>query len=174
MKKNRALAIIRVFLILTTVCFFFKTSAFGETIEDYNYSKSKASQFQDAINEFGAVSPEQSATLWAKGVKERNGALQYAVMDKKLKQKFSSNLDENRPSWVTGGSSPWVTSYQIKVNKVDISTYKAEVIFDLATSVGNLGSYPVSLQIVKQGSYWVIQYIGMDEKLRQYLDYPKL
>ncbi|OPZ94999.1 MAG: hypothetical protein BWY74_00123 [Firmicutes bacterium ADurb.Bin419] len=174
MKKKKVIAFIGVFLIFTAaLCFACNIFASGAAKGDCNYSKSKASRFQEAINEFGAISPEQSVNLWAKGVRERNGALQYAVMDEKLKLKFSNYLDKNRPSWVTGGSSPWIETYEIKLNKVDTSTYKVEVIFSLATSAGSLGSYPAYLQIVKQGNYWMIKDIQMDEKLRQYLNYPK-
>ncbi len=175
MKKKKIIAFIGVFLLFTTVlCFACNICASGALTEDCNYSKSKASLFQEAINEFGATFPEQSVNLWAKGVKERNGALQYAVMDEKLKSKFSNYLEKNRPSWVTGGSSPWIETYEIKLNKVDTFTYKAEVVFSLATSAGSLGSYPAYLQIVKQSNYWMIKDIQMDEKLRQYLNYPKL
>lgn len=137
--------------------------AFGQEVNSCNFIKAKADMFQQAIAEFGAISSDDAAFLWAKGVKTRNGALQYAVMDSNLKKIFSENMERDRPSWVTGVSSPWVENFEIvKSEKEDDSTYYITVRFNLATSTGSAGSYDTCLMIVKDGKYWVIENIVGD------------
>jgi len=55
-------------------------------------ANAKAELFQRAIDEFGALTPDDAALLWGKGVKERNGALQYAVMSNELKKLYKEHL----------------------------------------------------------------------------------
>ena len=139
--------------------------AFGQEVNSCNFIKAKADMFQQAIDDFGAISPDEAAFLWAKGVKGRNGALQYAVMDSNLKKAFNDNMEKERPSWVTGVSSPWVEYFEIvKSEKEDDSTYYITVRFDLATSTGSAGSYNTCLLIVKDGKYWVIEKIAGDSQ----------
>lgn len=144
-------------------------------IEKYNYVNAKAKLFKEAVDEFGAISPEQAANLWAKGVQNRNGALQYAVLDNKLKKTYSENMEKERPSWVTGWSSPWVESYDIvKVEKKNANTYSISVKFDMKTSAGSEGSHHAYLLIMKRDSYWVIINITMDDFLKGLTGYDNL
>ena len=69
---------------------------------------------EEALKEFGAISGEEAANLWAKGIMTRNGVLQYSVMSNELQQEFKNHLsDANITSWVTGTSSPWITGYEM-------------------------------------------------------------
>ncbi|MEG1254901.1 hypothetical protein [Clostridium sp.] len=116
---------------------------------------------EEAINEFGASSGQCAVELWAKGIMNRNGVLQYAVMDNRLKGEFKDKLmeDENI-SWVTGVSSPWVTSYEVSdvVNVSDkLKLYKVK--FNLATSNGAEDSAYNTLTVVKNEDKWVISSI---------------
>jgi hypothetical protein len=53
-----------------------------------------------------------AANSWAEGVRTRNGAWQYAVMTPDLKKNsYDGFVSMN---WVTGTSSPWVKSFDVK------------------------------------------------------------
>ncbi|MGI6554550.1 MAG: hypothetical protein ACOX2P_04085 [Bacillota bacterium] len=71
---------------------------------------------------------------WAKGVKTRNGALQYAVMSPELREEYYDELSEG---WCTGVSSPWVDSYEIIERAVEDNTYKYDITFTYTDSTKN-------------------------------------
>ncbi len=94
------------------------------------------------------TTPKEAMEKWAQGVKERNGALQYAVLSPELKEQSFSDYESF--GWVTGTSSPWVEHYEItKETKVGENAWEYEVRFELATSTGPAGS-SVNNVIVKQ------------------------
>lgn len=114
--------------------------------------------FKESINEFGAASPEDAVDIWAKGVKTRNGALQYAVLSKSLKAKMEDSL--NNTSWITGASSPWIDSYKItEYKKINCITYKAIINFHLMTAKLDAGYVNAELTIEKSSKHWVISKI---------------
>lgn len=77
--------------------------------------------------------PYAAAKTWAEGVKARNGALQYAVMSPNLKSEYYSEFAGL--GWVTGVSSPWMESYEIReIYRKDNDTYRFEVIFTYTDS----------------------------------------
>lgn len=68
--------------------------------------------FNDLIIEFENPSDLNSAVeMYAKSVKGRNGAIQFALMNRDNRMSNYSNL--NDLNFVTGVSSPWVDSYEI-------------------------------------------------------------
>ncbi|MDD2422404.1 MAG: copper amine oxidase N-terminal domain-containing protein [Heliobacteriaceae bacterium] len=98
--------------------------------------------------ELAPNTPREAAEKWAKGVKERNGALQYAVLSPELKEQ--SFADYESYGWVTGTSSPWVVRYEItKETKTGEDTWEYEIKFESATSTGPAGS-SVDKAVVKQ------------------------
>jgi len=116
---------------------------------------------EEALKEFGAVSGEEAAKLWAKGMMTRNGVLQYAVMSNELQQEFKNHLsDANNTSWVTGNSSPWITGYEI-VEQIDVSSkvklYKIK--FNLATAEGEENPVYNTLTIMCNDNKWSISSI---------------
>lgn len=120
---------------------------------------------QDAVS---PGSPEEAAEKWAKGVKDRNGALQYALLSPELKEKRRS--DYEGCGWVTGTSSPWVERYEISntaENKDGAWTFLIK--FDLASSTGPAGTY-VNRVIVTQyeQAYYISQIID-DENVTEQL-----
>ena len=124
----------------------------------------KVQLFQSAIGEFGALNANEAAQLWGKGVQERNGALQYAVMSDELKKIYKETLDKNNPTWVTGVSSPWVEKYSIlQSTKISEDAYRITVEFCLATSAGSEGKHPVLLTVIYNGRFWVINQVEGDE-----------
>lgn len=151
----------------------FRLNSSVTDIEKYNYVNAKASLFKEAIDEFGAILPEQAARLWARGVQNRNGALQYAVLGSELKKSYSEKMEKERPSWVTGWSSPWVQNYDVvRIEKRNETTYSITVRFDMKTSAGSEGSHNAYLLIVKAGNYWVIKNASMDDFLKDLTSFP--
>lgn len=75
------------------------------------------------------LTPEEVADTWAKGVKARNGAVQYALMSTDLKRKELSSFEA--ANWVTGTSSPWIESYDmLDKKKVSDDEYEFTVRFN--------------------------------------------
>jgi hypothetical protein len=127
-------------------------------------ANAKAELFQRAIDEFGALTPDDAALLWGKGVKERNGALQYAVMSDELKKLYKEHLDQNYPAWVTGFSSPWVEKVEIIESKrISKGEYEVVMQFSLATSAGSEGKHLAKLSLYNEGQFWVINNVAADE-----------
>ena len=60
---------------------------------------------------FAAETPLEAVETWAEGVKDRNGAVQFAVFSPALQQRARSSYE--RIHWVTGISSPYVSTYSI-------------------------------------------------------------
>ncbi len=114
--------------------------------------------FKNTLDEFGAISAEDAANLWAKGVKNRNGALQYSVLNTTLKLNMERCLQNT--SWVTGVSSPWVEDYKItKVKKVSLVSYEITVKFHMVASKQDFGYITSILFINKKEKYWLIYQI---------------
>lgn len=116
---------------------------------------------EEALKEFGAMSSEEAAKLWAKGMMTRNGVLQYAVMNKELQQDFKDHLsNENNTSWVTGTSSPWITSYEM-IDQVDVSSKVKlhKIKFNLTTAEGNEKPVYNTLTIMYNDNKWAISSI---------------
>lgn len=129
-----------------------------QPINTINMLQGVVTLFKDSINQFGATSPEDAVDIWAKGVKTRNGALQYAVLSKSLKAKMENSL--NNTSWITGASSPWIESYKItEYKKINYITYRAMINFHLMADKLDAGYVNAELTIEKSGKHWVISKI---------------
>lgn len=145
-------------------------------IDEFAMSNAKVELFQKAIDEFGALTPDDAALLWGKGVTERNGALQYAVMSDDLKKIYKEHLDKNYPAWVTGFSSPWVEKYEIIESKrVSKGEYEVIMQFSLATSAGSEGKHLAKLSIFNEGQFWVVNNVAANEVILDLsaLNFPK-
>lgn len=117
---------------------------------------------KEALNEFGATTKEEAVRIYAQGVKQRSGALQYSVMCKKLKDKFEKDLNEAKNyAWVTGYSSPWVTKYDIvKTKEINKDKYLITIEFILNDSTGVFGKNMTDLEAQKQNGFWCISNIN--------------
>lgn len=86
-----------------------------------------------------AQTPKEAADTWARGVKTRNGALQYTVMSPDLRKNYLSDFENW--NWVTGASSPWVDNYEIRSKEEQADGfYVFEIRFNMISSVGSEGS----------------------------------
>lgn len=107
--------------------------------------------------------PVKAADIWAKGLKLRNGALQYAVLSPQLKKSRLSEFEKQ--NWVTGVSSPWIEAYQIiKTKKVNATTFSYDIRFALATSTGTAGSEDFKLTVQQYKKNWYVSQISLVTK----------
>ncbi|MFT9849721.1 DL-endopeptidase inhibitor IseA family protein [Aneurinibacillus sp. REN35] len=107
--------------------------------------------------------PEKAADIWAKGLKLRNGALQYAVLSPQLKKSRLSEFEKQ--NWITGVSSPWIEAYQIiKTKKVNATTFTYDIRFTLATSTGTAGSEDFRLTVQQYKKNWYVSQISLVTK----------
>lgn len=124
----------------------------------------------DAMDRVGVCAPEAAAVVWADGLKSRSGAMQYSVMDSKLKKEYVKQLDQYNPNWVTGMSSPWIESYKItNQTQTGSDQYSIRLSFSTATSGGPAGDYNAALTVVKDGDFWRITKISADVGLHPYM-----
>ncbi|STX40302.1 Uncharacterised protein [Legionella donaldsonii] len=77
-------------------------------------------------------SPDKVAALFAQANKDRNGAVQFMLFSQSLKNKYKDNW----PYWVSGTSSPWITSYKIKKTPKDKKCWQFQITYQWATSSG--------------------------------------
>lgn len=117
--------------------------------------------FEELAEYYDNKTPDQVAEFWAKGVKERNGVFQYAVLNKGLKEQFKKKVEE-RGSWVTGFSSPWVESYEVTKEKVNESTWEYKIVFKAVTSAKDSYNWNATLMIGKENDKWRIIDIKKD------------
>lgn len=134
--------------------------------------RTRSELLMDATAYTGVFTPEQAASVWAKGLEMRSAAMQYTVMTDKLKKEYAEQLDALRSNWVTGESSPSVMSYAFKkVNKTDES--HAEIILQI--KVGSYHDpteyYAARLWLVREEEFWRIDRIAADEGLYYYTLY---
>lgn len=101
-------------------------------------------------------SAEAAVQLWAKAVKERNGAAQYAVFAPELRQQTLAAFEEW--NWVTGLSSPWVDSYEVA--KANNAEAMYTVTFKLKTSTGSAGEGAVQVSVGQANDKWAVS--GLD------------
>ena len=118
----------------------------------------KSKLFREAIDEFGATSKEEAINIYAKGVMNRSGPMQYSVLCNKLKNEFAKAMEEDKNyAWVTGVSSPWVKDYKIlKIKKESSNEYKATVVFFLETSSGTFANDKTILTLKHKNNKWCI------------------
>ena len=90
---------------------------------------------------------QEAALTWAKGVKTRNGALQFAVLSGELRSKKATEY--TNLNWVTGASSPWVSSYKISNQKQVGKAWQFEIQYQLMTSGGSAGTQRDRIQVTQ-------------------------
>lgn len=104
-----------------------------------------------------ALSPQKendAIDSWARGVKTRNGALQFALLSPELQMKMRLEFTSN--NWVTGASSPWVRDYSIVNIGISGNATKYEIRFNLTSSTGKAGEDLVKVTVQHDNSTWFI------------------
>lgn len=123
-----------------------------------------------AVDELGVCTPEAAIQVWAKGMKSRNGAMQYSVMGSDLKRKYLRQLERYNQYWVTGMSSPWIVSYKIASKKQAGNTqYVFLLTFPTATSAGPAKDLHAKVTVKRHDDFWQIARIVADKGLSPYM-----
>ena len=125
----------------------------GEVLRLYKSVEKEESQFDKQITEFcSPSSAEQCVQMYAKAVKERKGALQYALYSEKLRERTKSDFETE--NWVSGVSSPWVDSYDIKAAGKGVYN----IVFHWATSAGKEqdSTSKITVEKIADEEYWQI------------------
>lgn len=124
----------------------------------------------DAMDHVGVCTPQAAIQVWAEGMKSRNGAMQYSVMDEKLKKVYMKQLEQYNQYWVTGVSSPWIESYQITNQKqVRNEQYLFQLSLSTETSTGFAGAYKAQVAVNRNDGFWQITKITADKGLYPYM-----
>lgn len=95
-------------------------------------SESDAARISMLEKALAPDSPDKAAALFAQANKDRNGAVQFMMFSQSLKNKYKDNW----PSWVSGTSSPWITSYKIEKTAKDKNCWQFQITYQWATSSG--------------------------------------
>ena len=133
--------------------------------------KTRSELLMDATKYTGSLTPEQAASVWAKGLEERSAAMQYIVMTDKLKKEYARQLDALSSNWVTGMSSPWVQSFSItNISKTDDSHTEIELKFEIMAVYFHI-CYDAKLWLVREGDFWRIERIWTAKELYPYTLY---
>ncbi len=125
-------------LILVSFLFFsipIKASAISQTESD-------AARILMLEKALAAQTPEAVAAQFAKANQDRNGAVQYMLFSDQLKKKYKDAW----PYWVSGTSSPWITSYTVRKMKQNTKSSQFEITYQWATADGPF--HPALVQIV--------------------------
>lgn len=105
-----------------------------------------------------ALAPEtakEAAESWGKAISMRNGAFQYALFTQELKEKAEPYFKQE--GWVTGGSSPWVETWEVTGEKKrGDATYEYTVTFALASSTGYFGKESATITVKNVKRNWYI------------------
>ncbi|MGL5348481.1 MAG: hypothetical protein ACRDA3_14130 [Peptostreptococcaceae bacterium] len=112
----------------------------------------------EALDKFGANSKDKVISIYANGIKERSGPLQYSVMCRDLKKKFKQEMNNNNNySWITGYSSPWVKDYKVLCEKENKDgSYDVTIKFFWETSSGPFNESITRLKIISKNNIWCI------------------
>jgi hypothetical protein len=117
--------------------------------------EARSNMFEEFVKSYDPKNPDEVVDRWAKGVKDRNGVEQFVTLSEPLKKEFKKTYAD-RPSWVTGVSSPWVESYKITKKKVNDSEWNYTVIFTTKTSAPGDYYYTSQMTVGKENDKWRI------------------
>jgi hypothetical protein len=105
---------------------------------------------------------EAVATLFAKANKERNGAVQFMLFSDQLKTKYKDSW----PYWVSGVSSPWITSFAVKKIADNQHSQQFQITYQWATASGPfkpalvqaITVEPVPKKMNSSQKFWISQF----------------
>lgn len=125
----------------------------------HEQTKAQVGLFRNALDKFGANSPEEVINIWANAEKSKNGVFHYAVACDELKDKLIKEWGEPTESyWIYGTSSPWLDKYEILYNiKLSNSEYQAKIKFFWVTSSGPSEPTETTLVIIKDKDRWCVK-----------------
>jgi hypothetical protein len=106
------------------------------------FAEEKGNKFESQITSFMSGlevdTPKQAVQLWILGVKNRSGAVQFAMLSPSLQKQTRRQFEQR--SWGTGQSSPWVDDFRlVKINEISDSKLQYTISYDILTSYTNFG-----------------------------------
>lgn len=122
------------FLLLTL-----SAPSIAETVPQSESDAARISMLERAL---APKTPAAVASLFAEANKTRNGAVQFMLFSAPLKNKYKDSW----PYWVSGTSSPWITSYRIKQIAHHKNSWQFQITYQWATSSGPF--YPALVQTI--------------------------
>ncbi|MBA2651123.1 MAG: hypothetical protein H0U73_02460 [Tatlockia sp.] len=139
----------------------FSTTGMAEGISQADSDAARILMLEKALT---PDTPIAVADLFAKANKERNGAVQYMLFSDDLKNKYQ---DYWQPSWVSGTSSPWITSYTIKKMAEEKNKSQFQITYQWATASGpfqpplvqTITVEPVAQTTEAPQKLWISQFI---------------
>lgn len=132
----------------------------------------RSEMLMEAMEDVGVCDKEEAAKIWAGGLKGRSAAKQYSVMTQALKKEYAKQLEKTDPNWVTGVSSPWIESYEIKsCNDKGNDTYIYDIVFSTKTSSGGAGDYEAEITVIKEDGFYRVTKIKADKGLYVYMGF---
>ncbi|KTC77116.1 hypothetical protein [Legionella brunensis] len=146
-------------MVFSVVLSFCSTIATAEAISQ---SESDAARILMLEKALAPSNPDDAASMFAKANKERNGAVQFMLFSDQLKNKYKANW----PNWVSGASSPWITSYAIKKIAQSKNSYQFKITYQWATSAGpfqpslvqTIVIEPVPKEINSSQEWWITKF----------------
>lgn len=136
------------------------TSSYSQTNSiTHQQTKAQVNLFREALDKFGATSPEQVISIWVNAEETRNGVFHYAVACEDLKERIIKEWGEPEDTyWIYGGSSPWLDKYEIVYNKkLSDSEYEVKIRFFWGTSSGPSKPSENTLLIIKDKDIWCVK-----------------
>jgi hypothetical protein len=97
------------------------------------------SQLTSFMSGLRADNPKQAVELWILGMKNRSGAVQFAMLSLELQKQTKKQFEQRH--WGTGQSSPWVNHFRfVKVKELSDTKQEFTVTYDVVTSYAKVGS----------------------------------
>lgn len=149
--------------------FHFRNQKVLSVLAQVNQYQVRSELLMDAMQQVGVCNAQAAVDVWANGLIKRSAAMQYSVMNEKLKKQYTKQLEKSAPNWVTGQSSPWVQAYIItNVQKTKENNYIVDLEISTATSTGPAGTYDANLTIEKIDQFWQISKLSFEDELYVY------
>ncbi|WP_047153445.1 hypothetical protein [Aneurinibacillus tyrosinisolvens] len=99
--------------------------------------------------------PEETVRLWFEGLKNRNGAIQFAVSAPNLRTPEWLKAYEQW-DWKLPGSSPWIASYKLNGKKTGEKSWDYAVDYILIDSTGRKKIATLNLTVQQFDNNWYV------------------
>ncbi|WP_115708540.1 hypothetical protein [Legionella sainthelensi] len=149
-------------VVLSCCIILFSISAYSitETVTQSESDNARIAMLEKAL---APQKADEVAALFAKANKDRNGAVQFMLFSNSLKNKYTDRW----PNWVSGVSSPWITSYTIKKEAQSKRSWKFTITYQWETASGpflpplvqTIIVAPVPKNTSSSQKYWIAQFI---------------
>lgn len=141
------------------ILFSFSAYSITETVSQLESDAARISMLEKAL---APQKVDEVAILFAKANKDRNGAVQFMLFSNRLKNKYKDRW----PYWVSGVSSPWITSYTIKKEAQSKNSWKFKITYQWATAAGpfkpslaqTIVVAPVPNNTSSSQKFWITQF----------------